>query len=212
MLSPTPFETIAEADGSKGSDEGFAPEVEALLRGNRAVPKFMPLPRSAERTRLQSVHSSFTTDDEYKTVGGGSNSSSQQRYRTSTADYRTGSARGRRPTATAELTSDEIDPLQLHGCVARRCRYTWQLANDALSCLRRCYFAEETPAQDRYVKPVPLMIQHRYYPHVVDRESTLEFLLPPSIVHEQQPALEPDSHRSRTRTLSFHVKVLSCCW
>ncbi len=207
---------ISEEHGSSsggGSDEYIVPEVDALLRGR---PRFQPLPQSAQRTRILSVASQggaggLLSDDELAmgmSVHGGSTNTRRSGSRTRGSTIGDGNSGRRKTTALftdTEMTAEEIDPLQLNSGIARRCAYAWAVVNDAISCLRRCYFAEETPPERRYVKPVPLMIQQRYYAHVPDWESTLEFMLPPSIGNKPSPVAStvPGGRRGRPR--------LCCC-
>lgn len=163
-------------EGSASSDDEAIPEVDLLLRR----PKFKPLPPSAERTRIFSEQS-YSEDT------------------TTTVDSRMSFQRvsdSRRPTVTRAPESAQRTPEA--GAITQ----CWYAVSDALACFRRCYFAEDTSPGDRYIKPVPLMIMHvrflgrivascmlcflnvslhpqRYYPNVPDRESGLEFVLPP---------------------------------
>jgi hypothetical protein len=200
-----------KSDGDEGDDipvGSVLPEVDLLLR-RAPPPRFPQLPPSAVRTRIVSDVSSFDASD---ALSGRQSSRAFDRTNTPVrrntsvvSDVLQSSPNAARPHGPSEVTLSEIDPCNLHSCASGRCLSMWLVCRDAMSCLRRCYFAEETPPEARYVKPVPLMVQHvcalwirllscrshgvyvilagrlsqRYYPNPHDRAAELEFVLPP---------------------------------
>lgn len=139
------------------------PEVDLLLR-RPPPPRFPQLPPSAVRTRIVSDISSYDASDG---LSGPQSSHHLDRAHTPgrrntsfIADVRQPSPTKTRPHGQSEVMLSEIDPCNLHSCGSGRCLAAWLACRDAISCMRRCYFAEETPPEARYVKPVPLMVQH----------------------------------------------------
>lgn len=209
---------IPEEEDDSDSETELVPEVAALMR-----PKFRPLPPSAQRTRLTSEHSHSSSD------------ATESQHRRSIAhiapivsvvDVLASPRASFVSPLPGALVPDEGAGEGKQSCWS----YTYGWLSDALGCLRRCYFAEETPPAERYIKPVPLMIQQvkrcdafdgaslssllcspmqRYYSHVPDPEAVLEFILPPSVAVPDGP-VEPTQPRAGGCRAMWYAMFCDC--